>query len=141
MNKSLTIASTKEGVNLVEQEIDTFFNEKKLDELTYGNVLIAVSEGVLNAIYHGNKEDESKKVTINFKWEKETLEVSISDEGKGFDPEKIPDPTKPENLEKLDGRGIFMMHSLSDDVTFENNGAKVILSFELNPESSLKKHA
>ena len=98
----------------------------------YGNILIALTEAVNNAITHGNKLDPNKKVNLNMETTTEKVEFTIIDEGPGFNYNDIPDPTLPENLEKLSGRGIFLMKSLADEVDFENNGAIIKLKFSLS---------
>ena len=89
-----------------------------LDEDARHWVGVAVRESVINAIKHGNRGDEGKRVAIAFAVEAGTLEVSIRDEGGGFDPEAVPNPTAVENLLKVDGRGIFFMRSFMDDVSY-----------------------
>jgi serine/threonine-protein kinase RsbW len=92
-------------------------------------MLIAVTEAVNNAIVHGNKNDPEKYVRIGFESDEEQLVFSITDEGQGFDYTNLPDPTDPENIEKVSGRGVFLMSNLSDFIRFEQNGAKVLLGF------------
>jgi anti-sigma regulatory factor (Ser/Thr protein kinase) len=84
---------------------------------------------VNNAIYHGNKNDPEKMVRIGFESEDNMLVFSVSDEGPGFDHLSLPDPTDPANIDKLSGRGVFLMTSLSDSIRFEQNGQKVYLGF------------
>ena len=106
------------------------FKEVKLKDEMYGNVLVAVSEAVTNAMIHGNKSNESKSVTLSMRLpKKNSICFTIEDEGVGFDAESVPDPTSPENLEKPNGRGIFLMRHLADSVEFENNGSKVNVEF------------
>lgn len=97
----------------------------------YGNVLIATIEAANNAILHGNKLDESKDVNIHFLWEDDRLELIVKDQGKGFNFNDIPDPTEPGNVEKVNGRGVFLMEKLSDDISFWDNGSRVNLVFKL----------
>jgi serine/threonine-protein kinase RsbW len=80
---------------------------------------------------HGNKLDELKNVTIAFKLDEEKLKIKVDDEGKGFDFKHIPDPTSPENIENVNGRGIFLMRKLSDKIKFSRNGATVELEFKI----------
>jgi serine/threonine-protein kinase RsbW len=134
MNKSFSISSNQEGVNRVEQEIDHLFQTKKLDEVTYGNVLVAVSEAIQNAVIHGNQKKEDKKVNISYSITESNASFTIKDQGNGFDHTNVPDPTRPENIEKLDGRGIFTMKMLSDDISFEDNGRVVKLDFNISRE-------
>lgn len=128
----LEINSDISNIAEVERLIDTVCEDLNLSEDNYGNILIAVTEAVNNAIIHGNKNNPTKKVKIIV--DKITKEVvfSIFDEGGGFDYSSLPDPTAPENIEKPDGRGIFLMKNLSDKVEFFDNGTKVCITFVVN---------
>ena len=97
----------------------------------YGNVLIATLEAANNAILHGNKLNVGKDVNIAFKWTTVKLELEVTDQGKGFNYSDIPDPTEPGNVEKVNGRGVFLMQKLSDGITFKENGRIVNLTFNL----------
>ena len=92
-------------------------------------MLIALTEAVSNAIIHGNKCDESKKVIINTLSFADKICLRIEDEGNGFDPHNLPDPTAPENLMTLGGRGVFLMQHLADTVSFSESGRVVQLEF------------
>ncbi|MFQ5652002.1 MAG: ATP-binding protein [bacterium] len=110
---------------MAEQAADQMaFSEEDKDSLA-----IAVTEAVNNAILHGNKQDPSKRVFIRFLFHATRLEVTIKDEGRGFNPEQVSDPLAPENLLKESGRGIFILSSLMDDIRYEfdEDGTKVIL--------------
>jgi serine/threonine-protein kinase RsbW len=85
---------------------------------------------VNNAIIHGNKLNKSKCVKIDFSMQRKDLNVSVTDEGKGFDPGKVPDPTMPENLELINGRGVFLMSRLADEIEFNTKGNSVKLTFK-----------
>jgi len=100
------------------------------DEL-YGNVLVATMEATNNAIIHGNNSDPDKEVKIKINFLEKELKVLIEDQGKGFDHMNIPDPTAPENLEKINGRGIFLMERLSDEILYMEEGRIVELKFKL----------
>lgn len=113
----------------VEELIDTICSESLSDQDAYGNVLIAVTEAVNNAIIHGNKNNPDKIIFVRVSIDSEQVVFSIKDEGNGFDYENLPDPTAPENLEKENGRGIFLMKSLSDSVEFSEGGSEVSVSF------------
>jgi serine/threonine-protein kinase RsbW len=128
--KEITINSSVENLAYVEQEIEAIFDEFGISFDLFGNVLIAVTEAVTNAISYGNRNDVTKQVTIHFENNPSRLRVSVSDEGQGFDYELLPDPTDPENIEKLEGRGIFLMKSLSDGLSFYNEGSKVEMTFK-----------
>ena len=79
---------------------------------------VAVRESVVNAIKHGNREDETKRVALEFILHPKALEVQVLDQGVGFDPSGVPDPVAEENLLKADGRGIFFMRSFMDEVSY-----------------------
>lgn len=131
MNKKLVIQSKIENVSLVENLIDEVAIDLSIISDLYGNVLISTIEAVTNAIVHGNNNDPQKNVTIEVIKEDKKLTIIVEDEGNGFDLNKVPDPTKPDYIEKPDGRGIFLMKNLTDDVEFENNGAIVKLIFNM----------
>ena len=128
--KEITINSSVENLVFVEREIEAIFDEFNISFDLFGNVLIAVTEAVNNAIQYGNRNDVTKQVIIRFQAKNQRLSVVIADEGQGFDYESLPDPTAPENLEKMEGRGIFLMKSLSDGLSFYNNGSEVEMTFK-----------
>jgi serine/threonine-protein kinase RsbW len=111
--------------------VDDLSTEYNISADIYGNILIAALEAANNAILHGNKLDESKFVNILVKIEESKLRIKIDDEGNGFDYKNVPDPTAPENIENVNGRGIFLMEKLSDKIEFTRNGATVELEFNI----------
>jgi len=123
------LPSTPASITEVESLIDVACTDLSLSEELYGNVLIAVTEGVNNAIIHGNKLDAKLSVHVGVLNNESWVCFSIKDQGKGFDPNSVPDPTEPQNLLKPNGRGIFLMRNLSDEVTFEDNGSLVNVCF------------
>lgn len=127
---AMQIASQPESINLVEKLIDEIRAEFNVHEECYGNMLVAVTEAVNNAIQHGNKYDPDKKVNIAYEVEPDQISFTISDEGSGFDYMNLPDPTDPENIEKPTGRGVFLMKHLADQIIFAENGRVVELYFK-----------
>ena len=125
------IPSIKENVSVVESFIENIGEKVSIQEAVYGNVLVSVTEAVNNAIVHGNKEDKNKKVRLGLKQNKKSVRFIVEDEGMGFDHNNLPDPTNPKNLEKVKGRGIFLIKSLSDKTTFKQNGRVVEMLFKL----------
>ncbi|MBS1486079.1 MAG: ATP-binding protein [Bacteroidetes bacterium] len=121
-----------ENIRIIESFIDNAKEKYKLNDDIYGNIMIAVTEAVNNAIRHGNKNDSSKNVTLSLSFEAGLVKFKIKDEGNGFDYHNLPDPTAPENIEKPGGRGIFLMKHLSDEVKFWDNGKEVELNFYMN---------
>lgn len=122
-----------ENIALAEKLIDEACAKYNVPESLYGNILIALTEAVNNAIHHGNQLDPAKKVQLGYGVEGERVTFVVSDEGPGFDHENLPDPTDPENIEKPHGRGVFLMRALSDGVEFSDNGATVAITFSLKP--------
>ena len=125
------IPSIKENVSVVESFIENVGEKIRIEEEIYGNVLVSVTEAVNNAIVHGNKEDKNKKVRLGLKQNKKSVRFIVEDEGMGFDHNTLPDPTNPKNLEKVKGRGIFLIKSLSDKTTFKQGGRVVEMLFKL----------
>jgi len=128
----MKIASKIENLREVEKVVDEIATKFQLKNELYGNILIAFLEAVNNAIVHGNKQNEEKDVIVNITIEKGELHIVVKDQGKGFDYENVPDPTAPENIENISGRGIFLMRKLSDKLIFDENGTKAELIFYLD---------
>ncbi|MEN8201751.1 MAG: ATP-binding protein [Bacteroidota bacterium] len=131
MRKNLNIPSEIANLRLVEKAIDELSLELDLSDEVYGNVLVATMEATNNAIVHGNNSDPRKQVSINIETRERELKVLIEDQGDGFDHYGVPDPTAPENIEKINGRGIFLMERLSDEILYLNDGRIVELKFKL----------
>ncbi|MBN1968105.1 MAG: ATP-binding protein [Candidatus Delongbacteria bacterium] len=131
MKRELSISSNVDSLREVEKLVDEVSEECNLSSEKYGNVLIATLEATNNAILHGNKLNEKKNVDIKCYWSKKELKMTIIDQGNGFDYKNIPDPTAPENVEKINGRGIFLMVKLADKIVFNNEGRVVNLTFNL----------
>lgn len=128
----IKIPSITDNVSVVESFIDNLKDKISLSDNIYGNILISVTEAVNNAIVHGNKEDKAKKVELYLKQSKKSISFVIKDEGPGFDESKIPDPTSPENLDNIKGRGVFLIKNLTDNVKFRKKGSEVELVFNLH---------
>lgn len=126
---SLSIPSDFGSINQVESLIDSVCSKLQVKEDYYGNVLIAVTEAVNNAIQHGNKQDTGLNVDVLVGDKETDFCFSVKDYGNGFDYNDLPDPTAPENIEKEDGRGIFLMRSLAEEVEFEDGGTNVNIYF------------
>lgn len=129
---SLQLPSNSESVAVLENFVDEMVVNLHIGDDVYANLMTCLNEAITNAIYHGNKQDPNKKVYINLEViNNKRLVFTISDEGTGFDFTKIPDPTDPENLEKLTGRGVFIMKKLADQCIFNTLGSEVELHFKL----------
>ncbi|MFY7668475.1 MAG: ATP-binding protein [Crocinitomicaceae bacterium] len=113
----------------VENLVDRVCNGLGVQDEAYGNVLIAVTEAVNNAIQHGNELKKELFVDVSVGDKTEEFCFSVKDEGRGFDFNGLPDPTAPENLLKEGGRGIFLMKNLSDDLIYNSSGNSVSIYF------------
>ncbi|MBT1685185.1 ATP-binding protein [Dawidia soli] len=129
---SIQVPSIVENIRMIESFIDNAKERFHLDDDIYGNIMIAVTEAVNNAIKHGNASDKTKNVHLSLSLDESMIRFVVKDEGMGFDYQNLPDPTAPENLEKPGGRGIFLMKHLSDEVDFKEEGRIVELSFYMN---------
>jgi serine/threonine-protein kinase RsbW len=127
--QKISIPSTSGNIVLVEKLINDICSSYHVSEDYYGNILVAVTEAVNNAIHHGNKADPGKIVDVEFKATDNQISFVIHDQGSGFDPSSLPDPTNPENIEKPSGRGVFLMKHLADKVEFSDEGRTVLLGF------------
>ena len=131
-NIHIEIPSLSENIRMIESFIDNAREKFSLNDDIYGNIMIAITEAVNNAIKHGNKGDSSKNVSLSLQLEDSLIKFRIQDQGTGFDYDNLPDPTSPENIEKPGGRGIFLMKHLSDEVEFREGGRIVELSFYMS---------
>lgn len=126
---SLTLDSHPKNIAQVEPYVSKVVKQYEINEELFGNMLITLTEAVSNAIIHGNSAKISKKVFISTNCSGRKICFTVQDEGGGFDPDELPDPTAPENILTPGGRGVFLMRQLSDAVTFDDNGRIVILEF------------
>ena len=131
IEETLVLESEMNSISQVEKLIDAQAQMLNIDDEVYGKYMLSVVECVNNAIVHGNKMDKNKKVTMHYHISNTKIEVTVSDEGDGYDPDSLPDPTAEENLERDCGRGIFLMRHLSDELEFANNGRTITMKFNL----------
>lgn len=132
MKTKLEFNSDIENINLVEKFVEDIALELSIKDDLYGNVLVSVTEAVNNAIIHGNNLDNDKFISLECDINSNILCFRIKDQGNGFDYEHIPDPTLPENIEKPNGRGVFLIKHLSDELNFNENGSLLEIKFNLN---------
>jgi serine/threonine-protein kinase RsbW len=111
-----TLDSTLDSVNMVEQTAEQLAIKAGFSEDDLHKITMSVREAAVNAVLHGNAYDPGKKITVAYETSADTLAITISDEGKGLDPETVPDPLAEENLLKTSGRGIFLIRSFMDEV-------------------------
>ena len=127
----LKLPSDPRNISLVESFVERVIEKYKINPDKYGDILISLTEAVNNAIIHGNRKDQSKTVRIQLHKKNDSIAIRVSDEGRGFDFRNLPDPTSPENVLKIGGRGVFLMQQLSDGLRFHNNGSTVEIHFKL----------
>jgi len=115
----LSIESQVSNIDLVKAVLDETIAGLELSEDDSQWLELAVREAVANAIIHGNGEDKSKRVSVAVRCESDELVIEVSDQGVGFDPDKLPDPCKTENLLRPNGRGIFYMKKCMDSIDYD----------------------
>jgi serine/threonine-protein kinase RsbW len=125
---ALEISSDPVEARKVQEEIErqlqtTLFTEKEIF-----SIKLALEEALVNAIKHGNQCDRTKKVRIAYRVDRERFDVEIRDEGPGFDPADVPDPTAIENLERPCGRGLMLMRYYMTEVNFSTGGNSVSMT-------------
>lgn len=134
-NNRIEIPSTLDYLPKVDEFIEERLRRLGIKEDLIVDIAISVSEAVTNAVEHGNKNDLSKKVIIGLKVDSSSVEVTVEDEGGDFDPDSLPSPIEQENLLKQQGRGVFILKSLMDEVYFSHGpkrGVKVKMVKLLN---------
>lgn len=129
--QKIKFASCVSNVPVVERYLIKLKSRFDIEEDLYFNIKTATVEAVSNAILHGNCSDLSKNVNVQIFKSEEYFKVIILDQGPGFNPVKIPDPTHPDNLEKPGGRGVFIIKQLAHTVTFCEEGRKVEIDFKI----------
>ena len=114
----LSFPSRIEAVDAAAAAVGEFVNRLGIDEQACFGIDMAVREAVTNAVIHGNRQDESKAVELTLKSSPDAVQISVHDQGHGFNPTEVPDPTEAENILKTSGRGIFFMRTFMDEVTW-----------------------
>ena len=130
MYKKFKIESSSENLRIIENAIDETTTILGISQDSYGKILVSTMEAVNNAILHGNRSDPKKIVEIIITYKTNELKIRVADEGPGFRPENIPDPTIPENIEALNGRGVYLMSHLADKIKYNKKGNSVTITFK-----------
>jgi serine/threonine-protein kinase RsbW len=128
---TLQLPSKRESITLLENLIEEIADKHRISEDTFANMMTSLSEAAINAIVHGNKLDPNKKVIINAEIDNKRIIWTVTDEGDGFDYNNLADPTAPENIENLTGRGVFIIKHLADQYIFNAKGNEVELHFKI----------
>jgi serine/threonine-protein kinase RsbW len=124
----VTIPSDLAEARRVQTEIEQALQQVRFDEQDIFAIKLALEEALVNAIKHGNQMDPAKKVHVACSMRADRFEVQITDEGDGFDPDDVPDPTAPENLERPCGRGLLLMRHYMTEVVYQDRGRAVRMS-------------
>jgi len=125
INRSMAVESTSSAIVGVYKRILSELKANKYKQEDIFAVHLALEEAFTNAITHGNKMNSDKEVKIDYSVGLDKFEISMMDEGEGFDPGAVPDPRYGENLYKINGRGLLLMHSYMDVVEFNDRGNSV----------------
>ncbi len=129
---TLQLPSTMESIARLENLVEEISERYHVSEDTFANMMTCLNEALINSIVHGNQSDATKTVYINAEvTDSKKIVWTVADEGPGFDYNNIPDPTSPENLEKLTGRGVFIIKHLADQFIFNARGNEVELHFKI----------
>lgn len=121
----MEIPSDFQAARLAQQRLLGEIAALGYDEAATFAIKLALEEAVNNAIRHGNHQDASKKVTLIYDVTETCVEITIADEGEGFNPADVPDPRADENLEKPSGRGLMLMRAYMDEVTYNARGNQI----------------
>lgn len=121
----MVVGSEPSAINEVCKQILLEAEAKNFDQEDTFAVHLALQEAFINAIKHGNKMDHKKEVKIDFSIDSHKIEICLTDEGEGFNPDFVPDPRHGENIYKTEGRGLLLMHSYMDVIEFNDRGNSV----------------
>jgi serine/threonine-protein kinase RsbW len=116
----LTLPSRIDAVNEAAAAVARILGQLDDSEQLMFGIDMAIREAVTNAVIHGNKQDDSKQIRVAIKSSPQGIEISVHDEGAGFNPAEVPDPTATENIMKASGRGIFFMRNFVDEIEWLN---------------------
>jgi serine/threonine-protein kinase RsbW len=122
MKKSICFASKTKNIEIAGIFVNTICEYEETGEEHFSRIIIAVTESVNNAIIHGNKTNAEKEVKLHYFLNNKELGFIVEDQGGGFNHENVLGPTQPGNIEKLIGKGVFVMKNLADEIGFSNEG-------------------
>jgi serine/threonine-protein kinase RsbW len=124
----VVIPSDTAEARRIQEDVEQLLQARKASEQEIFSVRLALEEALVNAIKHGNEMDRSKRVFVSYRLHGDRLEVRITDEGRGFDPSDVPDPTAIENLERPCGRGLMLMRHYMTEVNYNESGNSVSMA-------------
>ena len=124
---SRVVKGTREAFDEIQETVLAQMAECGYSETDLFSVKVAIEEALANALLHGHQADKSRDIEVAWKVDNNAVEISVQDQGRGYDPKMVPDPTADENLALPSGRGVAMMHSFMDDVQINEKGNKVTM--------------
>ena len=134
--KQFILKSGGDEARAAQDALLAALEEREFDASCCFAVRLALEEALSNAFKHGNKNDPSKVVRLHYSVDSDSIEIQVEDEGEGFDPDAVPDPTEQENLEIPSGRGIVLMKSFMSEIAYEPPGNRVRMTFRRSDEVS-----
>src|SRR6187399_434211 len=123
----LVIRSDPGDARQVQDAIEEQLKANQFSDKEIFGIRLALEEALVNAIKHGNQLDRAKKIRVAYRMLADRFEVQVTDEGRGFDPAEVPDPTEAENLERPCGRGLLLMRHYMTEVRYNSRGNTVTL--------------
>ena len=126
-------SNTTKGLE-VQEQIIALMEKHEYSMRDVFAIRLSLEEAITNAIKHGNHDDESKLVTIHARVGNEGLHIEVTDEGEGFDPDEVPDPTSDDYIHRASGRGLMLMRAYLNHVSYSEGGRKIVMQRERNSE-------
>ncbi len=127
----IRIFSQPENISIIEDEINLFLQRSAIGKELFGRIYLSTIEAVQNAVIHGNKKDPAKEIIITFEKTDTQIILTIKDMGLGFDTQILPDATSSENIDKPNGRGLFIISNFCDKLDFNEIGNEIQITFNL----------
>ena len=131
MERTLVISSKLRNIEQVREFVKEVFREACLNMNSFNRIFLGISEAVNNAILHGNQLNPEKNVFIKMQLSGNKFNIEVEDEGNGFCKDVLSDPTSEENIKSEHGRGIFIIRNLADEITFKEDGRRVLIQFTI----------
>lgn len=125
----LVLGSSRRGIQRAQRSLISAAQQRGYDRASCFALRLALEEALTNAILHGNRNNPRKKVTVRYRVDSGRVVIEIEDQGEGFDPQAVPDPTRPENVEIPAGRGIVLMRAYMTEVEFTAPGNRVRMTY------------
>ena len=130
LHRRLVLNSSLDEMDQIVDETEAFLAPLDLEPTQSYNIVLLATEAVTNAIEHGNRQDASKKVIVEFEATATQVVITVEDEGEGFKVSEVPDPLARENLLAEGGRGLFLMEELADEISYQKDGRQVRMRFD-----------